>query len=240
VISIHYLIVKQSDLYPASHFRSALFFGALALTALFYLPVSWENPFPVIAIISGFFLTGYILAHFKRFKRLFTFGHEMKEEVYQMGLEAKNDYQIGKRSIFIFISLMERRIECFVSPDLKEEINSKRITGLLKEARSNFKSKGSTVAAELLKDSFEKEFNIRGPVSSPESTIPHSDNKSDSRLLENDEVSPLERETDQNNSEEALPQETKAPQPDLEESTKSTASEEQSAPDQDGSETLKE
>ncbi len=220
-MKIHYLLVKQSDSYPAAHFRSGLFFCALVIVAMYYLPLSWNNPFPIIATATGFFLFGYILAHFRRFKRLFSFGHEMKEEVHQMALESLETYGLLGRpqTILIYGSLLERRIECLPSFDLVDALDYQ---GILKEKKKEFKKKNPkqlilaicNEIEEQLRQSGYENFNesikseklpqeIPAQEDRPalETTSSQSDNTSAPRPLEKDEESPQPQAPDQNNSE---------------------------------------
>ena len=141
-ITSSYLYVKQSDLYPASHFRSGLFFCALVLMAVYFLPFNWEDPIWLLYIQVGAFFLGYLLAYTKRFKKLFTFKSEMREEVHQKALESLREYGLlgKKKHIFLFVSLVEKRIECILSRDLEDEVDEHRVVNVLKTYRNRLKS----------------------------------------------------------------------------------------------------
>lgn len=141
-LTTSYLYVKQSDLYPASHFRSGLFFCALVLMAVYFLPFNWEDPIWLLYIEVGAFFIGYLLAYTKRFKKLFTFKSEMKEEVHQKALESLREYGLLHRNnhVFLFASLIEKRIECLLSPDLEDKLDQQRVLLILKNYKSMLQS----------------------------------------------------------------------------------------------------
>lgn len=213
-MNIHYLVVKQSDLYPAAHFRSGLFFTTLAVIAMYYLPLSWLNPFPIIAVGAGAFLFGYLLAHLRRFKRLFSFGHEMKEEVHQMALESLETYGLlgQKKTIFLYASLLEKRLECLPSYDLGDALDYKRI---LKKAKGEFKKRNPKLVLEEICRDMKTELSNHGSPSedflpqiqeslvSSEQTRQEIENRSDSNLLETDEGSLESTEKHQNSTEDS-------------------------------------
>lgn len=215
-MNIQYIMVKKSDVYPAAHFRAGIFFTALSVVAMYYLPLSWNNPFPIIATGTGFFLFGYILAHFRRFKRLFSFGHEMKEEVHQMALETMEQYGLlgQKQSVFIFASLLEKRIECFPSSDLTEAMDYQEI---LKQKKKEFKGMNPKQMVLSVCEEIEKKLNDQnglyhqeGPKA-VETTTPPSHSISAPEPVETNEESPRDQVPDQNNTESQ--EEQKPPQP---------------------------
>lgn len=144
--STHYMIVKQSDLYPASHFRSGLFFASLVLMLVYFLPFHWQDPIWLLYIEVCAFFVGYLLAYHRKLKRFFTFKGEMKEEVHQKALESMREYGIAGKSntIFLFASQTEKCVTCILSPDLEEREEDRKIQRIikktLKEKKLQFKN----------------------------------------------------------------------------------------------------
>jgi uncharacterized membrane protein len=154
-ITSSYLFVKQSDLYPASHFRSGLFLCALVLMAVYFLPFNWEDPIWLLYIQVGAFFLGYLLAYTKRFKKLFTFKSEMREEVHQKALESLREYGLlgKKKHIFLFVSLVEKRLECILSQDLEEVVEGHRVVNVLKSYRDRLRTeKIENLISDIIKD----------------------------------------------------------------------------------------
>jgi len=149
-ITATYVLVKQSDLYPASHFRSGLFFTALVIMTLYFIPINWEDPIWMLYFEVGAFFFGYLFAYNRKVKRFFTFKSEMKEEVYQKALETMADYGLLGKShyIFLFASQVEKRLECIYSPEIEELISEKDIERSLANAKSLLKNQKYKEAME--------------------------------------------------------------------------------------------
>ncbi len=143
--SCHYLYVKQSDLYPAGHFKSGLLLAALILMLVYFLPFNWQDPIWLLYIEVSAFFIGYIAAYNRKVKRFFTFKGEMREEVHQKALEAVKEYGLDQKGsyVFIFASQMERCLTCLFSSDiekrLEEEGYLRTIQKLLKEQKQALK-----------------------------------------------------------------------------------------------------
>ena len=80
------VILKQSDFYPAAHFRLALIMGIL-FSIVCYYSYDFDDPIALIWIQIPGMLLGYLLAYIPFVKRIFTTSREMQEEVYQRSLE---------------------------------------------------------------------------------------------------------------------------------------------------------
>lgn len=150
-IETYTLVVKKSDIYPASHFRCGLLFTGLASTVVYFLPFSMEDPITIFYIQAGAFLLGYLFAYSKKWKRFFTTKREMKEEVYQKALESFYDYNLNTkgRTVLLFASELERRIEAITSYDLSQEeshIISDRLNEVIHRVR---KEKPAKILQEL-------------------------------------------------------------------------------------------
>lgn len=110
--NLHLVVHCRSDHYPASHFRSALFFSLCASMALYFTPWDFYDPIWYLYCQIPALLFGYFAAVNIRLKRLFTTSGEMKEEVYQMALEVFHRIEnLSFDTKLIYVSLLEKRIE---------------------------------------------------------------------------------------------------------------------------------
>lgn len=164
-ITTSYICVKQSDLYPASHFRSGLFFSALTLMAAYFFPVNWEDPIWLVYIEVAAFFVGYLLAYTKKLKKFFTFRSEMKEEVHQKALESLKEYGLlNKEShIFLFASAVEKRIECILSTDLEERITPDTVRTILKNNKQQLKEGSLATAMQAIIEEIKSHFPTATP-----------------------------------------------------------------------------
>lgn len=120
-LPINCIIMNRSDHYPAAYFRSSLFILGITYLVFYYIPFDVQDPIWMIGLSIPAVFLGQILAFFPRYKRFFISSGEMKEECYQQALE--QGYEMGvlneANSLFIYLSLFERRIEVFSPDDLK-------------------------------------------------------------------------------------------------------------------------
>jgi putative membrane protein len=119
------VILKQSDFYPAAHFRLALVVGILFAIACYYT-YDFDDPIALIwAQIPGMLL-GYTLAYIPFLKRIFTTAKEMQEEVYQRSLEVFYENKISmtrdRTGIMIFISLLEKKVQVLADCGINEKV----------------------------------------------------------------------------------------------------------------------
>lgn len=109
------VIFRQSDLYPAAHFRLAIFFALILPMALYYVPWTFYDPIWYLYTSMGGLILGYILGYNSTLKRIFSTRFELSEEVRQRASEyfLENGLHATKKrsAILIFVSLMEKRIE---------------------------------------------------------------------------------------------------------------------------------
>lgn len=152
------VIVKQSDLYPAAHFRLALFLGLLIPIGLYYLPWTFYDPIWYLYAQLPALIVGYFLAYNKKLKRLFSTRFELTEEVRQRAQEyflTKGLTATTKRSaVLIFISLLEKRIEIIADMNVIKALSTGEQKTLFKEKIKTFqksvKDKPLAVALEEL------------------------------------------------------------------------------------------
>ena len=120
------VILKQSDFYPASHFRSALFFSFIPPLVLYYSPLDVPDPIYFIWIQIPGLLIGYCLAFFSRLKRWFSTRSELTEEVHQRALQAFLNNNLhttrDRTGILIMISLLEHRAEILADSGINDKV----------------------------------------------------------------------------------------------------------------------
>jgi len=120
-IPINLIMMNRSDHYPAAYFRSSLFILGLTYLIFYYIPFDVQDPIWMIGLSIPAVFLGQILVFFPRYKRFFISNGEMKEECYQQALE--QGYEMGvineSNSLYIYLSLFERRVELFIPDKLK-------------------------------------------------------------------------------------------------------------------------
>lgn len=119
-------IFKQSDFYPAAHFRVAMILGFLIPTT--FLTFGPEDITPVMLLwlqLPGIIL-GYYLAYLPTVKRWFTTKKEITEEVHQRALQAffENNLHTTKErtGILIMVSSLERRVEILADEGINKKV----------------------------------------------------------------------------------------------------------------------
>lgn len=109
------LILKQSDFYPAAHFRCALLLGLSIPMAMYYLPFEFPDPIWYLWAQIPALILGYLLCYHAKFKKFFTTKAEIEEEVYQKSVESFLEFNLNKTKnntgVLIMISLLERRVK---------------------------------------------------------------------------------------------------------------------------------
>lgn len=149
--TIYEMVVRNSDVYPAAHFRSGLLLTGIISTILYFLPFTMGDPILLLYVQAGAFLLGYLLAYGKKWKRFFTTNKEMREEVYQRALECFYEYGLNSKnnSVLVFASVLERRIEFIPTGDI-EESKLKEISEIIKNNKKEFRAKKPDLAMKEL------------------------------------------------------------------------------------------
>jgi putative membrane protein len=141
------VILKQSDLYPAAHFRLALIMGIFS-SIICYYTYDFDDPITLIWIQIPGILLGYVLAYIPFFKRLLTTTKEMNEEVYQRSLEIFYENKVSmtrdRTGIMIFISLLERKVEVLADCGINEKVEKNYWNDLVQSLSSDI-SKGNMI-----------------------------------------------------------------------------------------------
>ena len=119
-------IFKQSDFYPAAHFRVAMILGFLVPTV--FLTFGPEDITPIMVLwfqLPGIIL-GYYLAYLPTVKRWFTTKKEISEEVHQRALQAffENNLHTTKErtGILIMVSSLEHRVEILADEGINKKV----------------------------------------------------------------------------------------------------------------------
>ena len=138
------VILKQSDFYPAAHFRLALIMGIL-FSIICYYGYDFDDPITLIWIQIPGMVLGYLLAYIPLFKRFFTTSNEIEEEVYQRSLEVFYENKISmtkdRTGIMIFISLLERKVKVLADCGINEKVSKDYWNDLVKNLLSDIKQK---------------------------------------------------------------------------------------------------
>jgi putative membrane protein len=119
-------IFKQSDFYPAAHFRVAMILAFLVPTI--FLTFGPEDITPIMILwfqLPGIIL-GYYLAYLPTVKRWFTTKKEIEEEVHQRALQAffENNLHTTKErtGILIMVSSLEHRVEILADEGINKKV----------------------------------------------------------------------------------------------------------------------
>ena len=120
------IVLKQSDLYPAAHFRSAIFFSFIPPVILYYSFIDIPDPMYFIWSQLPGLLFGYFLAYLPRVKRLFSTQKELSLEVHQRAVQAFFNNNLhttrDRTGILIMASLMEHRVEILADSGINEKV----------------------------------------------------------------------------------------------------------------------
>lgn len=141
------VILKQSDLYPAAHFRLALIVGML-FSIICYYSYDFDDPIALIWVQIPGIVLGYVLAYIPFLKRVLTTKKEMQEEVYQRALEIFYENKVSmtrdRTGIMIFISLLERKVEVLADCGINEKVEKNYWNDLVSSLSSDI-SKGNMI-----------------------------------------------------------------------------------------------
>lgn len=131
------VIVKQSDLYPAAHFRVAICLALALPMALYYVPWTFYDPIWYLYTSLVGLLLGYVLGYNHKIKRLFSTRFELSEEVRQRASEyfLENGLHATKKrsAVLIFVSLMEKRIEILADMNVINALSTAEKKTLFRE-----------------------------------------------------------------------------------------------------------
>lgn len=124
----------------------------------YFSPFHWEDPIWLLYVQLPAIILGYFLGYSKKLKSLFTTRSEKKEETTQKALEVatRAGWPGLESSIFIFASLLEKRLEIFATPEIKEIISDAEMNQILKETKKNLKKGQSKEILEQMKLNLEK------------------------------------------------------------------------------------
>lgn len=144
------LILKQSDFYPASHFRSALLWALAVPMGMYYSPFEFSDPIWYLWAQIPALLFGYCLAYFSSVKRFFSTRSEIEEEVAQKAVESFIEYGLhqtkNKTGVMIIVSLLEHRVRILADSaydEIMKEDDWKALTkNLATEIKKNNLSQG--------------------------------------------------------------------------------------------------
>jgi putative membrane protein len=162
------VILKQSDFYPAAHFRLAIVMGIL-FSIIAYNTYDFDDPITLLWVQLPGMITGYALAFIPFFKRLFTTKNEMNEESHQRAIEVYFENKVSmtkdRTGIMIFVSLLEHKVEVLADCGINSKVDKDYWNVLVADLASNIglgnKTKGMIKAIETCGKSLEKEFPIR-------------------------------------------------------------------------------
>jgi putative membrane protein len=142
------VILKQSDFYPAAHFRLALIMGII-FSIICYYTYDFEDPIALIWIQIPGMLLGYALAYIPPLKRALTTTREVQEEVYQRSLEIFYENKVSmtrdRTGIMIFISLLEKKVEVLADCGINEKVDKDYWNDLVKSL-SNEIGRGNMIS----------------------------------------------------------------------------------------------
>ena len=120
------VILRQSDFYPAAHFRLALVMGVF-LSLLTYTFYHFEDPILLIWIQFPGMILGYLLAYFPTLKRVFTTKSEMNEETHQRAIEIFHEHRVSmtkdRTGIILYVSLLERKVEVLADSGINQKVS---------------------------------------------------------------------------------------------------------------------
>lgn len=119
------VILKQSDFYPAAHFRSSILIGFFFSISCYYF-YSFDDPLALIWFQVSGTLIGYFLGYIPFIKKKFSTVREIEEEVYQRALEVFYENKISmtkeRTGIVIYVSLLERKVQVLADCGVNEKV----------------------------------------------------------------------------------------------------------------------
>ena len=162
------VILKQSDFYPAAHFRLAIVMGVL-VSIIFYYTYDFDDPIALLWVQFPGMILGYALAFLPFFKRLFTTNAEMNEEVHQRAIELYFENQVSmtrdRTGIMIFVSLLEHKVEVLADSGINAKVEknywNELVAKLVSSIASGKKVEGMVSAIETCGKSLQDEFPIK-------------------------------------------------------------------------------
>lgn len=162
------VILKQSDFYPAAHFRLAIVVGILCSIILYY-NYDFDDPIALLWVQLPGMILGYILAFLPFLKRLFTTRAEMNEEVHQRAIEVYFENKVSmtrdRTGIMIFVSLLERKVEVLADSGINHKVPKdywdELVIKLTSSIASGKKVEGMIFAIESCGESLKQEFPIK-------------------------------------------------------------------------------
>ena len=142
------VIVAQSDLYPAAHFRLASLCAFLLLLANYYLePLSDDPALYLVAFIAGSIL-GMLLANISLLKRLFTSRSEKDEEFKQRAYESFLLNGItetkNRNGVQLFISALEHKAMIIADVGIQKKVDNEAWQTIIDELLPYLKNKSYT------------------------------------------------------------------------------------------------
>ncbi len=119
------VILKQSDLYPAAHFRLSLVVGITFAIGCYY-GYEFEDPITLLWFQLPGMLIGYLLAYIPQIKRAFSTGQELSEESYQRAVQVFHEHNVSmtrdRTGIMIFITLLERKVYIMADAGINQQV----------------------------------------------------------------------------------------------------------------------
>lgn len=161
------VILKQSDFYPAAHFRLAILASILASLLVYYF-VDFSDPIVLIwSQLPGLF-GGYLLGFIPFLKRLFVTKSEMIEEVHQRAVEIFHHHGVSatkdRTGIVIFVSLFEHQVEVLgdigISERLEKEFWNDLVNEFLTKIKADELTSGLVAAIQTCGSALAKHFPI--------------------------------------------------------------------------------
>ncbi len=114
-------ILKSSDKYPATYYRSGLFFSSFFFITSFLIFHEWR----LKALIVGYIL-GLLLCFIPFVKRLFIFRPELEEETLQKAYEVFLEHKIhqtkNRSGVLVFLSVFEKRAIILADKNINEVV----------------------------------------------------------------------------------------------------------------------
>ncbi len=125
MVEIVPVILRQSDLYPATHFRVGALVAFTFSVLLYLSPLHFINPLWYLAIQFPGFLVGFMLAYLPLVKKTFITKREIQTEVYQCAIELFYEHKVHltekHTGVLILLSSLEQKIEVILDHGLIEK-----------------------------------------------------------------------------------------------------------------------
>jgi len=138
------VIVKQSDFYPAAHFRLSLLCAFLAIFSYYELSLLPEPVYFLYLFIVGS-VVGFFLGYIPFLKKFFTTKSEMDEEFTQKALESFLMNGVvdttHRNGVQLFVSALEHKALVLVDKGLKEKLPQETWDRVLEKMTGPLKKK---------------------------------------------------------------------------------------------------